>query len=71
MDFFSGRYATLNLGRATVLELAAVNLSLAESITQQQNAKDQIVLGQISCMAEPTTGEKLAKQVIHLTYTSH
>ena len=54
----------LNLGRATVLELAAVNLSLAESIAEQQGARDHSALGQISCTAEPTTGEKLARQVI-------
>ena len=47
-----------------MLELAAVNLSLTESIAQQQCAKDQITLGQVSCAAEPTTGEKLARQVI-------
>ncbi|KAL5460129.1 hypothetical protein EMCRGX_G033556 [Ephydatia muelleri] len=58
------RFPALNLGRATVLELAAVNLSLAESIAQQQGARDRITLGQISCTAEPTTGEKLARQVL-------
>lgn len=64
------RVVALNLGRATVLELAAVNLSLAESIAEQQGARDHSALGQISCTAEPTTGEKLARQVLQNKQTS-